>query len=80
LQGWKKQKSQHGDRAFVGSGHSYASVEKTPGEIELERENNELRRANEILKDALANLDLQFCVAPLGSMINRPRLQTPSIT
>jgi transposase InsO family protein len=39
LQGWRKQKSQHGDRAFVGSGHSYASVEKTPREIELEAPN-----------------------------------------
>lgn len=54
LQGWRKQKSQHGDQAFVGSGHSYASAEKSSREIELEREINELRRANEILKDALA--------------------------
>lgn len=54
LQEWRKQRSRHGDGAFVGSGHSYALAEKTPREIELERENNELRRANEILKDALA--------------------------
>lgn len=54
LQGWRKQKAQHGDKAFIGSGRSYASTEKTPREIELEKEIQELRRANEILKDALA--------------------------
>jgi transposase len=37
----------------VGSGHSYADASKNPRELELERENAELRRANEILKDAL---------------------------
>lgn len=30
LQGWRKQKAQHGDKAFIGSGRSYASTEKTP--------------------------------------------------
>jgi len=54
LQDWRKQKSRHGDGAFIGSGRAYASAEKTPREIELEREIYELRRANEILKDALA--------------------------
>jgi len=53
LQGWRKQKNLHGEKAFVGSGHAYASADKTAREIELERENSELRRANEILKDAL---------------------------
>jgi transposase len=53
LQGWRKEKSLHGDEAFIGSGRAYAPTDKTPREIELEREINELRRANEILKDAL---------------------------
>ena len=54
LQDWRKQRTLHGDRAFIGSGHAYAPADKTPREIELEREIKELRRANEILKDALA--------------------------
>ncbi|MFO7296729.1 MAG: transposase [Bacillus thermozeamaize] len=54
LQDWRKQRALHGDGAFVGSGRAYASADKTAREIELEREINELRRANEILKDALA--------------------------
>lgn len=53
LQGWRKQRALHGDSAHIGSGRAYASEDKTAREIELERENSELRRANEILKDAL---------------------------
>jgi len=53
LQGWRKQRTLHGDGAHIGSGRAYASAYKTAREIELERENVELRRANEILKDAL---------------------------
>jgi transposase len=53
LQDWRKQRLLHGDGAFIGSGRAYASTDKTPREIELEKEINELRRANEILKDAL---------------------------
>ena len=54
LQGWRKQRTIHGENAYIGSGHAYASADKTAREIELEREIGELRRANEILKDALA--------------------------
>lgn len=50
---WRSARRQHGDKAYVGSGHSYADANKSPRELELERENAELRRANEILKDAL---------------------------
>ena len=53
LQDWRKQRNQHGDSAHIGSGRAYASADKTAREIELEREIGELRRANEILKDAL---------------------------
>lgn len=53
LQDWRKQRTLHGDGAFIGSGHAYPPTDKTPREIELEREVSELRRANEILKDAL---------------------------
>ncbi|OXS62475.1 transposase [Cohnella sp. CIP 111063] len=53
LQGWRKQRTLHGDGAHIGSGRAYASADKTAREIELERENSELRRANEVLKDAL---------------------------
>lgn len=51
---WRSKRRAHGDTAFIGSGRSYASTEgMTQKEIELQRENDELRRANEILKDAL---------------------------
>ena len=50
---WRKQRSRHGEAAFVGSGHSYVPEGKSRRERELELENAELRRANEILKDAL---------------------------
>jgi transposase len=53
LQDWRKRRNLHGDGAHIGSGRAYASADKTAHEIELERENNELRRANDILKDAL---------------------------
>lgn len=53
LQEWRKRRSLHGDRAHIGSGRAYASPDKTAREIELEKEIGELRRANEILKDAL---------------------------
>lgn len=53
LQEWRKQRNKHGDNAHIGSGRAYAAAGKTAREIELEREINELRRANEILKDAL---------------------------
>ena len=53
LSGWRKQQSRHGESAFVGSGHSYMPEGKSQRERELELENAELRRANDILKDAL---------------------------
>lgn len=53
LQDWRKQRNRHGGDAYIGSGHTYTSADKTAREIELEREIIELRRANEILKDAL---------------------------
>lgn len=54
LSDWRCKKRSHGDGAFVGSGHLYTSTAgMTSKEQELKRENDELRRANEILKDAL---------------------------
>lgn len=50
---WRKTRNQYGEKAYIGSGHSYSAAGKTQHEIDLERENAELRRANEILKDAL---------------------------
>ena len=50
---WRRSRKQYGDKAYVGSGHAYSDAGKTPREIVLERENAELRRANDILKDAL---------------------------
>lgn len=54
LASWRQSKQKYGEGAFIGSGQSYVSNEDmTPREIELQREVDELRRANEILKDAL---------------------------
>ena len=53
LADWRSKRKQHGEKAYVGSGHTYMDTGKSQHEIELERENAELRRANEILKDAL---------------------------
>jgi len=54
LSSWRQSKRSHGNSAFVGSGHSYSPAgELTPREKELQREVDELRRANDILKDAL---------------------------
>jgi transposase len=51
---WRGKRRAHGDVAFIGSGRRYCSTEgMTQKEIELQRENDELRHANEILKDAL---------------------------
>ncbi|MFB9279954.1 transposase [Cohnella cellulosilytica] len=53
LQEWIKRRTLHGDGAPIGSGHAYTSADKTAREVELEKEISELRRANDILKDAL---------------------------
>lgn len=54
LAGWRRDKQAHGSEVFVGSGKLYgASQGMTPREKGLQREVEELRRANEILKDAL---------------------------
>lgn len=53
LQEWRKRRILHGANAHIGSGRAYSDAGKSTREIELERENIELRRANEILKDAL---------------------------
>ena len=53
LADWRSSRRRYGENAFVGSGHKQAPASKTPREVELERENAELRRANDILKDAL---------------------------
>lgn len=49
---WKRKRNMYGETAFVGSGKERISNEKSR-EWELEKQNRELRRANEILKEAL---------------------------
>jgi transposase len=54
LSEWRKARANRGVEAFVGSGHRYIGLKNaTPRELELERENRDLRKANDILKDAL---------------------------
>lgn len=54
LSEWRKSRTRYGKNAYVGSGHKrkYAD-EKEQRIYELEKENKELRQANEILQDAL---------------------------
>lgn len=51
---WRKSRTRYGANAIVGSGHKRMPTDPNEQRIlELERENMELRRANEILQDAL---------------------------
>lgn len=52
LSGWRQKRKRYGERAHIGSGNNRIDPQQQR-ELELERENAELRRANEILKDAL---------------------------
>jgi transposase len=54
LSGWRGERSRLGTAAFPGSGHKIEKPGQNAREAELEREIGELRRANEILKDALS--------------------------
>lgn len=53
LSEWRKKRSRYGERAIVGSGHARPPEGKTPREIELEKENAELKRVTKVLQDAL---------------------------
>ena len=54
LTDWRAARKSRGSQAFVGSGHKRQPTdEKERRILELEKENSELKRANEILKDAL---------------------------
>ena len=55
LADWRHRQNVMGeDRAYVGSGHKRAKADPKEQRIyELEKENAELRRTNEILQDAL---------------------------
>ena len=51
---WRKARTRYGANAIVGSGHKRMPTDPNEQRIlELERENMELRRANEILQEAL---------------------------
>ena len=51
---WRRTKSRYGQQAFPGSGKARIPKEATEQRIrELEKENAELKRANEILQEAL---------------------------
>ena len=50
---WRKKRSRYGEQANIGSGNHRVDPQKHR-EMELEKENQELRRSNEILKEALA--------------------------
>jgi transposase len=51
---WRSRRSKYGENAYVGSGHSREPLDPKEQRIrELEKQNKELQRANDILKDAL---------------------------
>ena len=53
LSSWRGKRKKHGDLAYIGSGNKYLHKGVLPQELALQRENEELRRANAILKEAL---------------------------
>ncbi len=54
LADWRHQRKYKGENAFVGSGNKYIPTDDKDRRIqELESELREIKRANEILKDAL---------------------------
>ena len=54
LTGWRRNERRYSSQAYVGSGHKRVSADPKEQEIyELRKENAELRRANDILQEAL---------------------------
>lgn len=54
LSGWRQKRSKYGQNAFPGSGKNYVPNDIKEQRIrDLEKENNELKRSNEILQEAL---------------------------
>ena len=54
LTGWRRNERRYSTQAYVGSGHKRVSADPKEQRIyELEKENRELQRANEILQEAL---------------------------
>lgn len=53
LSNWRQKQRKYGEQSHVGSGHTRITDPQKQREIELEKEIAELRRANEILKEAL---------------------------
>ena len=54
LADWRHRQNIHGSQVHVGSGHKRMSADEKEQRIrELEKENAELQRANEILQEAL---------------------------
>ena len=54
LADWRARRKKLGNQAYVGSGHKRLPAdEKERRILELEKENAELQRANEVLKEAL---------------------------
>ena len=54
LVAWRPDRKRYNTQAYVGSGHKRALADPKEQELyELRKENGELRRANEILQEAL---------------------------
>ncbi|MGI6767167.1 MAG: transposase [Lentihominibacter sp.] len=54
LAGWRRSKARYGENAYVGSGNRHKPTNaKDQRILNLEKENRELKRANDIFKDVL---------------------------
>lgn len=54
LSTWRVNRKRLGDQAYIGSGHKRLPLDEKERKIhELQKENAELQRANEVLKEAL---------------------------
>lgn len=54
LREWRRTQERYGEKAFVGSGHKQTPLDPQEQKIlEMEKEIRELKRANEILQEAL---------------------------
>lgn len=54
LEDWRQSRKRYSSRAYIGSGHKRVPADPKGQQIyELQKENAELRRSNEILQEAL---------------------------
>lgn len=78
---WRRSRSNFGSQAFVGSGHKREVGDEKDRRIrELEKENAELARANEILQEALGfSQRTEKSKSPSSIRVHRREQQTMAV-